>query len=289
MRPPVRVRIVALSVCIGVALGASRGGRVEPGGAPPAGRGPLHVRGFSQVIDGDTVETLIDGKRVGIGRVTATGDTADPSSEVVILGTVVGGSCNAFPAGSDCIPSDSPSHSIGAIKFAADGTLLVAIGDGASFKYVDDDALRAQNLDSLAGKVLRVTSSRAGLPTNSFWNGQSGTNRSKVWAYGLRNPFRFNLRPDSAVPYLGDVGWDNWEEIDVAAAGANLGWPCYEGTAIQGGYKPKLTCQGLYSQRESAARPAVVSYRHYELGAAAVGGTFYTGTAYPAEYQGRYF
>ena len=56
------------------------------------------------------------------------------------------------------------------------------------------------------------------------------SNRSKVWAYGLRNPFRFTDPPRTSEPYIGDVGWNTWEEIDTGK-GANFGWPCYEGGA----------------------------------------------------------
>jgi len=151
---------------------------------------------------------------------------------------VVGRSCNDFPIGADCIPSDSASHSVGNIRFAPDGTLFVTTGDGARFDDVDPDALRAQNLDSLAGKVMRITRLGQGVPSNPFWNGAAGANRSKVWAYGLRNPYRFNLRPGTGTPYLGDVGWASYEEINVASAGANLGWPCFEGSLRKAGYAP---------------------------------------------------
>jgi glucose/arabinose dehydrogenase len=227
-------------------------------------------------------------KTARLARYTATGDVATPSSEAVILGKTVGSSCNDFPADADCLPSDSPSHSVGSIKFAADGTMFVSAGDGAHFNFVDDNALRVQNLDSLAGKLLRVTTSGAGLQSNPFWKG-ANANRSKVWALGLRNAYRINLRPGSGIPYLGDVGWNNWEEASVATKGANLGWPCYEGAFRQSGYEPKPVCQALYGQGSSAVRPPLVAWDHGPGSSAATGGTFYTGTAYPIEYQGAYF
>ncbi|MGH2354679.1 MAG: PQQ-dependent sugar dehydrogenase, partial [Chloroflexota bacterium] len=226
-----------------------------------------------------------------LARYTAVGDTASPTSEVVILGSVVGSSCNNFPEGADCIPSDSPSHSVGNVKFAPDGSLFVTLGDGAHFNNVDNNALRTQNLDLLSGKVLRITPDGAGVPGNPFWTGEASANRSKVWAYGLRNPYRFNLRPGagSGLPYIGDVGWNRWEEINVAAAGVNLGWPCYEGNAIQSGYEPKSVCQALYAQGSSAVRFGLVVWDHAGTSSAATGGAFYTGTAYPSPYQGAYF
>ena len=61
----------------------------------------------------------------------------------------------------------------------------------------EQGAPAAQNLDALTGKILRVTRSGQGLPTNPFWTGDADDNRSKVWAYGLRNPFRLSVRPGS--------------------------------------------------------------------------------------------
>ncbi|MGH9630263.1 MAG: NPCBM/NEW2 domain-containing protein [Bryobacteraceae bacterium] len=227
-------------------------------------------------------------KTARLTRVTATGDTASPATEITLVGKTVGSSCNNFPVGTDCMSSDSPSHSAGAIRVASDGSLFFTIGDGASFNVVDDDALRAQNLDLLNGKILHVTTSGDGVPSNPFWNGDSKSNRSKVWAYGLRNPYRFGLRPGSNMPYIGDVGWSTIEEVSVAAAGRNLGWPCFEGPARQSGYEPKPVCQALYSQNPANLTPPLVSWDHNGAGAAATGGTFYTGTVFPTQYQGAY-
>ncbi|RKG94199.1 PKD domain-containing protein, partial [Corallococcus sp. CA053C] len=227
-------------------------------------------------------------KTARLARYTAEGDSASPASEVVLLGTTVGNSCNDFPAGADCIPSDSSSHSVGNLRFAPDGTLFVTSGDGARFDAVDDDALRAQSLDSLAGKVLRITRSGAGVASNPFWNGDAQANRSKVWALGLRNPYRFSLRPGTSTPYLGDVGWSTYEEINVALPGANLGWPCYEGLFRQRGYEPKPVCQALYARGPGAVRPPLYVWDH-GVGQTATGGAFYTGTAYPEAWQGAYF
>ncbi len=231
-----------------------------------------------------------EGPKTGrLARYTAVGDTASPSSEAVLLGTTVGRSCNDFPPGTDCIPSDSPSHSVGNVKFAPDGSLFVTLGDGSRYIRVERDALRAQDLDSLAGKVLRITPGGQGRSTNPFWNGDASANRSKVWSLGLRNPFRFNLRPGSGIPYLGDVGWSTYEEINVATAGANFGWPCYEGPEQQGGYAPQPECQALYALGPSAVKMPLYDWPHAGGSASAIGGVFYTGTAYPDAYQGAFF
>lgn len=114
---------------------------------------------------------------------TTVGDTAPASTEFVVL---------------DDIPADYGEHMGGNVKFAPDGSIFLSTGDEATAATVDDAALRAQDLDSLAGKVLHITPSGQGLPTNPFCtNGDVGANRWKVWAYGLRNAFRFNLRPEN--------------------------------------------------------------------------------------------
>lgn len=224
-----------------------------------------------------------------LSRFTVSGDVASLASEFVVLGKNVGATCASFPAGSDCIPAEGFSHSTGSIRFAADGTMFVTNGDAASFSVVDDNALRAQSLDSLAGKLIHIDRNGAGLASNPFWNGNADAVRSKVWAYGLRNPYRFNLRPGSGVPYLGDVGWDNVEEIDVAPAGVNLGWPCYEGTPRQAGYSSKALCGTLYAQGAGAVRSPLIEWTHNGQSSAVTGGAFYTGTTYPTDYQGAYF
>ena len=172
-------------------------------------------------------------KTARLARYTVTGDVADPVTQQVLLGTALNDathpSCENLASSADCIPTDDISHSIGSVRFASDGTLFVSTGDGASFNFVDDRALRSQNIDSLAGKMLHITKTGQGITTNPFADNDLSHNRSKVWAYGFRNPFRFTLRPGTDVPYVGDVGWDTWEEINVATRGGNFGWPCYEG------------------------------------------------------------
>jgi glucose/arabinose dehydrogenase len=223
-----------------------------------------------------------------LARYTATGDTASPSTEFIMLGTLVGAGCDLFPPGADCIPSDIPSHSIGNLKFAPDGTLFLTLGDASSFEFVDPQALRAQDLDSLAGKLLHLTRTGQGVPSNPFWTGDASANRSKVHGYGLRNAYRLTLRPGTSTPYLGDVGWGIWEELDVARPGANFGWPCYEGPSRQEGYAALDFCQQLYDQGPDAVTRPLYSWNH-NIGQTVTAGTFYTGTAYPETYRGAFF
>ena len=228
-------------------------------------------------------------KTARLARYTAAGDAAAPSSERVLLGTLVGDGCSQYPAGADCLPSEYIGHTIADVKVAPDGSLFVSAGDAATSGTASDASLRAQDLDSAAGKVLRVDrATGAGLAGNPFWTGDARAVRSKVWASGLRNPFRFDFRPGTSVPVIGDVGWGTWEEVDLGAAGANFGWPCYEGPDIQWSFHSKPTCQALYARGTSAVTPPRVAYPRSE-GASITGGAFYTGASYPAQYRGAYF
>ncbi len=163
------------------------------------------------------------------------------------------------------IPSLERSHVTGSIVFGTDGTLLIATGDGANGAGTDmgsDEgtyyeqaladgiitdkenvgAFRAQLLDCLNGKILRIDPvTGAGISSNPFYDpAKPNATRSKVWAMGLRNPFRMSLKPgtgshnpDEGKPgtlYLGDVGYITWEEINVVSKpGQNFGWPIFEG------------------------------------------------------------
>jgi glucose/arabinose dehydrogenase/PKD repeat protein len=210
----------------------------------------------------------------------------------------------------DCIPSDENSHSIGTVLFGSDGSLFLGSGDGSNYTEVDHRALRAQDLDSLAGKILRIDPlTGAGLPDNPYFEpGAPSSNRSRVWSLGLRNPFRFALNPLTNQPFIGDVGWNSWEEIDTGK-GANFGWPCYEGGVsgggVEGGNSTSLqmssyrtnsstsaACNALYAQGLGAVKAPIFSYSHsgtdgYGVsgGASANAGAFYTGTVYPSAFQ----
>ena len=214
-------------------------------------------------------------------RVTA--DPANPNqalpgSEIVILGTIGTPPCSAYPAGSDCIPDDSPWHTIGTVRFAPDGTLLVGNGDGAEADAPDVRALRAQQLNSYSGKILRIKPDGTAPTDNPFYNGDPNAIQSKVWAYGLRNPYRFTVDPDGGTIYIGDVGWNAWEEIHRGPAGTNFGWPCYEGN--NSGSAPQPGYQAAFAQCRSLAAGAVTrplySYGR-SVGAAVIGGTFPAG------------
>lgn len=165
-------------------------------------------------------------------------------------------------------------HNGGGITFGADGKLYVLAGD-------DTNTANAPNLDSPFGKVLRINSDGT-VPAGNPFTG--GTVRSKVWGYGLRNPYTLARDPQSGKLFINDVGNATWEEInDATTGGKNFGWPSKEGMCTSG-------CTGLtnpvyvYSTNRSSPPPN-------GQGCAINGGTFFNGAIsnYPATYSGKYF
>lgn len=249
----------------------------------------------------DNNPSNIAGPKTGrLLRVTAAGDTAQPGSERVILGTNVGNSvqtsCNDFPVTSDCLVADGLSHAPGSVLFGPDGKLYISVGDAASYDDVDINAFRAQDLNNLAGKVLRVNPDGSGVADNPYYTGNPNDNRSKVYASGLRNTFRLSVRPSDGLIMGGEVGWNTWEEVNVIGKGANLGWPCYEGNDQQNGtgapgigaYKDLPQCQQTY-QNPPANLTFPIHFYEHPPSSAVVGGVFYTGDNYPASFKNRYF
>ncbi|WNJ21129.1 PQQ-dependent sugar dehydrogenase [Pontibacter sp. G13] len=199
-----------------------------------------------------------------IGRVTryqadAATDfkTTIPGSRKVLIGETIDSG----------IPLLHYSHGVGSLAFGNDGTLMVSCGDGGSYLYGPDiggdedgafasqalldgiitptedvGAYRSQLVNTLSGKLLRIDPQTGdGIPSNPFYDASNPrAPQSRVWALGFRNPFRFVWKPgtgshnpedgDPGVFYLGDVGWAEWEEVNVVTQGGqNFGWPIYEG------------------------------------------------------------
>jgi glucose/arabinose dehydrogenase len=178
------------------------------------------------------------------------------------------------------------THGIDAVVVAPDDSLFVSVGDDA-LNNGDPQTLRAQDLDQPYGKLLHLTPAGSGVPSNPFYSPANPASwRSMVYAYGLRNPFRFSLDPRSGMPIVGDVGWLTHEEINTLPPGANGGWPCFEGMFATT-FSPASVCKALSSAR--SARMPIWAYPHAGSGAAVVGGMHYTGSSYPAQYQGAYF
>jgi glucose/arabinose dehydrogenase len=223
-----------------------------------------------------------------VTRITVRGDVADPASEVVVLGRVTGAACYDAPRTADCIPAARPVHTIDDLAFDGAGALWVSIGDGAAPGYSRAEADRAQDLAVLAGKLLRVDATTGrGLPGNPFFDPQApDANAGRVWAYGLRNPFRFTFHPTTGIPYVADVGADRFEEINVVRAGGNYGWPCYEGHNPVPENAERTVCRTLRDAGAPVLAPAVAYGR--DQGISITGGVFYTGRTYPADYAGTY-
>ena len=196
---------------------------------------------------------------------------------------------------SDCLPSDAYTHSAGGLAFGSDGRLWISVPDGASPEGPDQGkdplALRAQNPNSLAGKLLRVDKATGdGVMGNpNFDSGDADSPASRTWIKGLRNPFRLAQRPGGTQAfYITDVGWGSWEELNVVPgitppAQKNYAWPCREGP-----FPSDYTTDNTAPYQ--AVCPDVLTDNHDPLYAydssgvdhAIIGSAFYSGTAWPA-------
>ncbi|WP_406389742.1 PQQ-dependent sugar dehydrogenase [Streptomyces sp. NBC_00887] len=165
------------------------------------------------------------------------------------------------------------NHNGGDIKFGPDGYLYIAFGDGGAG---GDPHGNGQNLDTLLGKMLRIDP-RGGKPyaippDNPFVDDPDA--RDEIWAYGLRNPWRFSFDAGTGDLLIGDVGQSDWEEIDWAPAdskgGENYGWSQMEGThPFRGATEPANHV------------PPVHEYDRNGLGCSVIGGFVYRGKAIP--------
>ena len=162
------------------------------------------------------------------------------------------------------------SHTVGTVLVAPDGTLFVGNGDASSFdpsvanRTYDPTSFFAQDVTSPRGKIFHINPDGSGVSTNPFYQqGAPNSWQSRVYAYGLRNPFRFSLRPGTNTLYLGDVGSGSYEEIDVAHGGENFGWPCYEGPLnYRNEFSGDQFCTNQYNQGTAGIVPPLVTYAH---------------------------
>jgi glucose/arabinose dehydrogenase/chitodextrinase len=186
-------------------------------------------------------------------------------------------------------PVDYGTHAIGTIRFASDWTMFFAFGDGGDPGSVDLNAFGAQDLNSVRGKFYRINRDGSAPLDNPFYDGTDSM-RSRIWCYGIRNPYRFSLHPVTGEIYAADVGWNTWEEINHIVRGGNYGWPCFEGNGPQPLYQPQSTS----CPSSSSVIAPIVTYNHTtgDLnggGTCITGGDFYTGSLYPAQYKYNYF
>jgi glucose/arabinose dehydrogenase len=134
------------------------------------------------------------------------------------------------------------NHNGGQLAFGPDRMLYIAFGDGGG---AGDPEGNGQSLGSLLGKILRIDPRPSGdrpyrVPSDNPFVGRAGA-RPEVWAYGLRNPWRFSFDPATSDLWIGDVGQNRWEEIDHQPAGAggrNYGWDRREGRHEFEGERP---------------------------------------------------
>jgi glucose/arabinose dehydrogenase len=189
----------------------------------------------------------------------------------------------------DLLVFDDPysNHNGGMIEFGNDGKLYIAIGDGGSGGDPQD---RAQNDASLFGKILRIDvdtrtgTKQYGIPSdNPFASSADGPGdpRPENWHKGLRNPFRFSFDRGTGDIYIGDVGQELWEEINVATntPGINWGWDDREGAHC---FEPTSGC--LTANR----REPVVEHNQSAGWDSIMGGQVYRGSCFP-DLNGTYF
>lgn len=214
--------------------------------------------------------TPLGGTHNRISRFIALGDVADPAAGELAL--------------VDLPPlSSATNHNGGALHFGGDGKLYVGVGENTA-------AARSQDLTSPFGKLLRFNEDGSIPADNPFFTTQTGLARA-IWAYGLRNPFTFAVQPGTGRIHINDVGANTWEEINVAAPGANFGWPNSEGPDnVSGNITPPL-----FAYNHSAATPPGSGPGGFFTGQSIAGGTFYPTTtsstirSFPAAYRGSYF
>jgi glucose/arabinose dehydrogenase len=171
------------------------------------------------------------------------------------------------------------NHNGGHVAFGPDGLLYVGMGDGGS---ANDPHGHGQDRATLLGAMLRVDVEGGdpyAIPADNPYVGRQDA-APEIWAIGLRNPWRFSFDRDAGILYIGDVGQNAWEEIDVepaSAAAVNYGWRVMEGTHCFG---------SPICDREGLELP-LVEYGH-DNGCSVIGGYVYRGSALPTV-QGHYF
>jgi glucose/arabinose dehydrogenase len=232
-----------------------------------------------------------------------------------------------------------PNHSIGDLVFGPNRALYVSAGEGGTLRFADygqsgqplnpcgdpntpvgqattlpgaeGGALRTQDLrtagdpTTLAGTVIRVNPDTGQALADNPLASSSDPNARRIVAHGFRNPFRMAVRPGTSELWIGDVGWDAWEEINRVPNPTmqvhNFGWPCYEGQGRQSAYDALNLdiCESLYNQPGAVTPPYFVyshSSRVVPTDTCSMGSSSTTGLAFypsagpfPAQYNGALF
>ena len=183
--------------------------------------------------------------------------SVDPGSELVILE----------------VEQPYANHNGGQLAFGPDGYLYIGLGDGGA---AGDPRGNGQDTLTLLGAILRIDISQATPerpytipPDNPFANGGG---RGEIWAYGLRNPWRFSFDSETGELWAGDVGQNRWEEIDLIVRGSNYGWNVLEGDHCFG---TRGACE------RQGTVPPVWEYSLDGEPCLVIGGYVYRGTAIP--------
>ncbi|HKK45909.1 MAG TPA: PQQ-dependent sugar dehydrogenase [Balneolaceae bacterium] len=191
-------------------------------------------------------------------QVTQNPNQADASSEQIIL---------TFSQ-----PYDN--HNGGQLAFGPDEYLYIAVGDGGSG---GDPQGNGQNPGTLLGSILRIdidnqtNENNYAIPQDNPFAGNSQGYREEIFAYGLRNPWRFSFDSDNGQLWAGDVGQNKYEEVDIIQNGNNYGWNTMEGTHC---YRPSSGCD------TSGLTLPVIDYSHSQ-GISITGGYVYRGPSLP--------
>ncbi len=214
----------------------------------------------------------------------------NPSNpETVVLGKDATRPCPAISNKLDCPASISAVHQGGTVISAPDKTLWIGYGDSNLPASLGNQVFRTFNPKSTAGKILHVDANGKGLKKHPFCKKTKNRNRTctKIYATGFRNPFRFTLTP-KGQPLVGDVGWNEREEINLVRRGANYGWPCKEGSIRTPFYRDRARCKRLY--RSGKLKDPIYEYENNrENGAAVIVGPQAQTTSYPKRLRGAYF
>jgi glucose/arabinose dehydrogenase len=189
-------------------------------------------------------------------------DVADPQSEVIVME----------------VAEPYSNHNGGQLAFGPDGYLYVGLGDGGGGGDPDGNG---QNLGTVLGSILRIdVSGLSGgytIPADNPFVDSEGA-RAEIWAFGLRNPWRFSFDSETGLLWAGDVGQGSWEEIDVITGGANYGWNIMEGLHC---YSPASGCN------QSGLTLPIAEYDHSQGRCSITGGYVYRGDQIPS-LQGYY-
>ena len=222
-----------------------------------------------------------NGKLYVYASMPATGTNGADHRSVIQEYTVAAGSDRVEPSSAkNILQFDEPegNHNGGCLQFGPDGYLYISVGDGGGQNDRHGEWGSGQNLTVLLGKILRIDIDKGtpySIPTDNPFVGNKNV-RPEIFAYGFRNPWRISFDAKTGQLFAGDVGQDNYEEVDVVQKGGNYGWRIREGLHPKNpdDPTPKTLLDPVYE------------YPHTD-GISITGGYVYRGSAIPALY-GKY-